>query len=68
MALSEHDREALNLFFSRNPSIKRADFYCDAIMGALARYEAGSPTARDDALIAAGRTQIDPSLVREATR
>ena len=62
------DREVIAQFFRKHRHIKRCDFYRDAIMGALARYEAGSPTARDDALIAAGRTQIDPSLVKGATR
>ena len=58
------DREAIALFFRKHRHIKRCDFYRDAIMAAIARHEADSPTARDDALIAAGRTQIDPSLVK----
>ena len=58
------DREVIVQFFRKHRHIKRCDFYRDAIMSALARYNSDSPTACEDALIAAGRTQIDPSLVK----
>ena len=50
-------------FSERNRHHRRLGrLYADGVMAKIREVE------RDSTLIAAGRTQIDPSLVREATR
>lgn len=59
------DREVIARFFKEHRHIKRCDFYRDAIIDAIQRCAAKTD---EKAAIAAGRTQIDPSLVRGASR
>ena len=57
------DREAMDKFFARHRHLKKGDFYRDAIMDAMLRYDRA---AGEREAIRAGRTQIDPSLVKGA--
>lgn len=59
----EGDREAMDAFFSRHRQLKKGDFYRDAILEAMERFDA---IAEEREAIRSGRTQIDPALVREA--
>lgn len=57
------DEEMLDDFFSRHRNLKKGAFYRDAIMDAMLRYDRA---AGEREAIRAGRTQIDPSLVKGA--
>ena len=61
--LQPGDQEALDRFFDRHRHLKKGDFYRDAIMDAMLRYDRA---AGEREAILAGRTQIDPSMVRGA--
>lgn len=59
------DRKVIAQFFEAHPHLKRGDFYRDSIIDAIQRYASETD---ESAAIAAGRTQIDPSLVKGAAR
>ncbi|WP_020613247.1 hypothetical protein [Sediminispirochaeta bajacaliforniensis] len=61
--LRKGDREAMEAFFKRNHHLKKGDFYRDAIIDAMLRYDRA---AGEREAILAGRTQIDPSMVKGA--
>lgn len=61
--LHEGDQELIDAFFSRHRQLKKGDFYRDAILEAMDRFDA---IAEEREAIRSGRTQIDPALVREA--
>ena len=61
--LTPTERAEFVAFSQRHRSHMRLGrLYADGVMAKIREVE------RDNALIAAGRTQIDPSLVREASR
>ena len=63
LLVSPSEHAELELFRQKNIGrITLGRLYADGVLAKIREVE------RDNALIAAGRTQIDPSLVREATR
>ena len=61
--LTPSERDELMAFSERNRHHRRLGrLYADGVLAKIREVE------RDSALIAAGRTQIDPSLMREAAQ